>query len=89
MRNWTWNDAKDRFDEVMDAAIEGAPQTVTRRGEPAVVVISAEEYERLRHLDKANAPSFADLLLAMPQDDGEFEKIGVCLRAAGSDSYTE
>ena len=29
-------------------------------------------YDRLRSLERARAPSFADVLLAMPQDDGEF-----------------
>ena len=38
------------------------------------------EYERLRHLERAQAPSFADALLAMPQDDGEFPRRGVRMR---------
>jgi hypothetical protein len=37
-----------------------------------VVVVDVVEYERLRRLERARAPSFADSLLAMPQDDGEF-----------------
>ena len=80
MSEWALQDAKNRFSAVVSAAIEGTPQKVTRRGKPAVVVIAQEEYERLRHLEKAKAPSFADLLLAMPQDDGEFERIRVGLR---------
>lgn len=80
MTEWALQDAKNRFSAVVSAAIEGTPQRVTRRGKPAVVVIAQEEYERLRHLEKAKAPSFADLLLAMPQDDGEFERTGISLR---------
>lgn len=71
---WSLQDAKNRFSAVVDAAIKGIPQRVTRRGKPAVMVIAVEEYERLHHLEKAAAPTFADLLLAMPRDDVEFEQ---------------
>ena len=81
MSSWALQDAKNRFSAVVNAAIEGNPQSVTRRGKPAVVVIAAEEYERLRHLEKAKAPSFPELLLAMPQDDGDFERVRIGLRS--------
>ena len=77
MTDWPLHDAKNRFSAVVDAALAGAPQRVTRRGRPAVVVLAAEEYERLIHLEKARAPTFPDLLLAIPQDGGEFERIGL------------
>ena len=73
-------DAKNRFSAVVDAALHGEPQVVTRRGVPAVVVLSAEEYERLRRIDRANAPSFTELLLAMPQDDEPFERASLSPR---------
>ena len=44
------------------------------------VVISAAVYERLRRLDQANAPSLPELLLALPQDDEPFERIGLTPR---------
>ena len=72
-RNWSVQDAKNRFSEVVEAA-RRAPQTVTKHGKPAVVVMDVVEYERLRHLERAQAPSFADVLLAMPQDNGEFPR---------------
>jgi prevent-host-death family protein len=78
-RNWSVQDAKNRFSEVVEAA-RRSPQTVTKHGKPAVVVIDVAEYERLRRLDRAQAPSFADLLLAMPQDDGEFPRAEVRMR---------
>ena len=53
---------------------------MTRRGKPAAVVLSAEEYEYLCHLEKAKAPTFADLLLAIPQDDEEFEPLQLLSR---------
>lgn len=69
--SWSLQDAKDRFSAVIDAAMAGEPQLVTRHGKRAVVVVAAEEFERLRRLDRVGAPTFADLLLAIPQDDGE------------------
>jgi hypothetical protein len=41
----------------------------------AVVVVAAEEYKRLQRLGVLKAPNFADHLLAMPTDDGEFERL--------------
>ena len=74
MMEWALQDAKNRFSAVVDAALAGNPQRVTRRGKPAVVVVAVEEYERLRHLEKAEAPTLADMLLAIPRDDGEFDR---------------
>ena len=75
MAEWQLQEAKNRFSAVVDAALAGAPQRVTRRGIPAVVVLAVEEYERLRHLEQAKAPTFADLMLAIPQDDEEFDRL--------------
>jgi antitoxin Phd len=72
---WSLHDAKNRFSAVVDAALRGEPQWVTRRGKPVSVVISAEAYERLQRLEQAAAPSFAKLLLDMPQDDQPFERL--------------
>ena len=80
MSAWQLQDAKNRFSAVVDAALSGEPQHVTRRGRPAVVVLAQDEYERLCELDDAAAPTFAQLLLEIPQDDGEFERLPVPLR---------
>ena len=74
MTDWPIQDAQNRFSALVDAALNGSPQLVTQKGQPAVVVLAAEEYERLCELDKKRASSFVDHLLAMPQDDGEFER---------------
>jgi antitoxin Phd len=47
MRTMSSLDAKARFGQLLDAA-ERAPVTVTRKGRPAAVVMSVEDYERLR-----------------------------------------
>ena len=75
-RSWSIQDAKNRFSEVVEAA-QRKPQTVTKHGKPAVVVVAADDYERLMHLERAQAPSFAELLLAIPQDSGEFPRLQV------------
>ena len=81
--SWSLQDAKNKFSAVVDAALAGEPQLVTRHGKPAVVVVSAETFERLRQVERTEAPSLADLLLAMPQDDGAFEPGTVRLRDPG------
>jgi prevent-host-death family protein len=73
-RNWSVQDAKNRFSEVVEAA-RREPQTVTKHGKPAVVVLAADEYGRLRKLKHLNAPSFAEMLLAIPKSDVAFERL--------------
>jgi antitoxin Phd len=77
--NWSVQDAKNRFSEVVEAA-RRTPQTVTKHGKPAVVVVDVVEYERLRRLESATAPSFADVIIAIPQDNGEFPRDDVRMR---------
>ncbi|MDE2976881.1 MAG: type II toxin-antitoxin system Phd/YefM family antitoxin [Acidobacteriota bacterium] len=77
MAAWQLQKAKNQFSAVVQAALAGRPQRITRRGVPAVVVIADEEYERLRQLEEANKPTFAEVLLSIPQDGGEFERLTV------------
>jgi antitoxin Phd len=65
----TLQDAKNRFSAVVEAALAGRPQEVTRRGKPAVVVVSAKEYHRLLKEARANRESFANHLMAFPVAD--------------------
>ncbi|MBO4368617.1 MAG: type II toxin-antitoxin system Phd/YefM family antitoxin [Desulfovibrio sp.] len=44
---WTLQDAKNKFSELVNAARAGTPQVVSRRGKPAVVILSTEAYGRL------------------------------------------
>jgi len=70
---WSVQDAKNKFSAVVDAALAGQPQEVTRRGKPAVVVLSAQEYHRLLNAAVAARESFAAHLLAFP--GGEVDEI--------------
>ncbi|WPL18336.1 prevent-host-death family protein [Thiorhodovibrio winogradskyi] len=74
---WSLQDAKNRFSAVIDAALLGQPQWVTRRGKPVSVILSVEAYERLRQSEQATATSFSALLLQLPQDDQAFERLSV------------
>ena len=78
-RSWSVQDAKNRFSEVVEAA-RRAPQTVTKHGKPAVVVVDVMEYERLQRLERARALSFAEALLTMPQDNSEFPRSNIQMR---------
>ena len=75
MTNWSLQDAKSKFGDMVDAALEGEPQQVTRRGQPAVVALSVKEYERLCRSKDADIPTFSELLLQIPQDNEEFERL--------------
>ena len=63
---WSLQDAKNRFSAVVEAALAGRPQEVTRRGRPAVVVLAVEEYERLVQVAAGRRESFAEHLLHFP-----------------------
>ena len=82
MSQWALQDAKNRFSAVVNAALAGEPQQVTRRGQPAVMVIAVEEYERLCRAEKAAAPNFIEHLLAIPKGGPEdlFERAPARLR---------
>lgn len=43
---WTLAEAKAKFSEVIERVLSGAPQTITRNGHIAAVIVSAEEWER-------------------------------------------
>jgi len=45
-QNWTVAQAKAKFSEVIDRAHSEGPQTVTRNGRNAVVIVDAEEWQR-------------------------------------------
>jgi prevent-host-death family protein len=69
---WSLQDAKNSFSAVVEAACRGEPQTVTKRGKRAVVVLSAEDYDRLSG-KTTDRRSFVQHLLSFPQGDGDFD----------------
>ena len=75
MVEWPLQDAKNKFSALVNAALAGGPQRVTRRGQPVVVVLEAEEYDRLCRLERSHAPTLGELLLEIPQDAQEFQRL--------------
>jgi prevent-host-death family protein len=61
MPAWTVAEAKAKFSRVIEQARTG-PQTITRNGRPAAVVVSAEEWERRT----SRTGTLVDFLAASP-----------------------
>ena len=61
MPTWQLQEAKARFSELMRGAAAG-PQTITVHGRRAAVVLSAEDYDRL----KRSKPSLSEFLRTSP-----------------------
>jgi antitoxin Phd len=52
---WKFQDARAHLSEVVRRARSQGPQRVTVRGKDAVVIVSAEEFERLRGPERTGA----------------------------------
>jgi len=48
---WRLQDAKARFSELVQKTLDEGPQMISRRGKPAVVLVSAETYAHLTKKD--------------------------------------
>lgn len=70
---WALQDAKARLSEVVRRARREGPQRVTTRGADPVVVLSEEEYERLKG---ANRPKrkLSDVLASSPIGELKIER---------------
>jgi prevent-host-death family protein len=62
--NWTTAEAKAKFSELVDRASIDGPQIITRRGRPAAVLVSAEEWARRTRRSGGLAAFFAASPLA-------------------------
>jgi prevent-host-death family protein len=65
--NWHLQDAKNSLSRLVRMAQDTGPQVITLRGEPAVVVMSASDYEALTR----SRPSLVDMLTADLDWDAE------------------
>jgi prevent-host-death family protein len=81
--DWPLQDVKNRFSEVVRRARREGPQTVTLRGEPAVVVLSAADYDALVR----DRPSLVDDLLSGPAwDDALVDAVDARAKSPSRDS---
>lgn len=67
---WQLQEAKAKFSELVHKAIDEGPQTVSRHGKEIVVVVSVEEYERL----KARQMDFKEFLASAPLEGVDLER---------------
>lgn len=45
-KRWQLQEAKNRFSEVVDLALEEGPQSVTRHGKEVVVIVAKADFDR-------------------------------------------
>ena len=62
MSDWQLQEAKARFSELMRGVAATGPQTITVRGHRAAVILSADDYDRL----KRSKPSLGEFLRTSP-----------------------
>ena len=56
---WTVAEAKAKFSEIIERAMSEGPQTITRKGRTAAVVVGAEEWQRKTNRAGSLAEFFA------------------------------
>lgn len=79
---WQLQQAKARFSEIVKKALQEGPQHVSVRGEPAVVVISEEQFAKLTSPRR----SLVDhILQGPPWPDDVVDAINARSRDAGRD----
>ncbi len=61
---WQLQEAKNKLSEVVDKALEGDPQIISRRGEEMAVVLSVSDYRKLLVDRKKLSEFFHDSPLA-------------------------
>ena len=75
LHGWKLGEAKAKFSRVVRLAASGQPQRVTVRGKDAVVIVAADEFERLRA--RAMSESLHKLLCQSPLNRLDFDEEGV------------
>jgi antitoxin Phd len=62
-------EGKNKFSKLVDQAAKGEPQVITKNGKETAVVISIDEYRRL----KAPKQTLTEFLLSSPWRDSELD----------------
>jgi prevent-host-death family protein len=71
--HWALQDAKARFSEVVRKAKTEGPQQITVHGREEVVVVSVEEYRRIK--GEPTGQVLIDLMQNSPLGDIEFDRV--------------
>jgi prevent-host-death family protein len=72
---WRLQDAKARFSEVVREAQQRGPQRVTLHGKDAVVIVGADEFDRLQR--PVTGRDIVTALAASPLEKVEFDRLTV------------
>ena len=72
---WRLQDAKAKFSEVVRQARQRGPQRVTLHGRDAVVVVRAEDFDRMRR--PVSGSDIVAALAASPLAEVNFERLSV------------
>ena len=79
MFTWNLSEAKNKLSALIDQALQGKPQRVTRRGKKAVIVVAEDEY--YRHIGPKQ--SFKEFLSQLPFADLDLRRIQGTYRNVG------
>lgn len=71
MKNWSVQDAKARFSELLETCLSEGPQVVTKRGAETAVLVPLEEWQRLK---RGARPTLRELLLT---DEARFDDLPI------------
>jgi prevent-host-death family protein len=64
---WQLQEAKAKFSQLVQKALDEGPQTVTRHGKEVAVLLSADDYKKLQR----RRPGLLEILMSGPE--GELE----------------
>jgi prevent-host-death family protein len=76
-RVWQIQEAKNKFSEVVDAAIKHGPQVITKLGVETVIVLSYAEYRKVMLNQKKLSDFFRESPLAKVDLDLRRDKSGL------------
>jgi prevent-host-death family protein len=68
---WQLQEAKAKFSQLVQKALDEGPQTVTRHGKEVAVLLSADDYKKLQR------PGVLKTLMSGPEGDFELPPRGV------------
>ena len=65
---WQLQTAKAQLSELVEAALRGEPQRITRRGKDAVMVVSEKSFVALTQSARNQSADLVSHLLSMPRE---------------------
>ena len=85
-KTWSVQDARAHFGDVIDAALKGQPQRVSRRGKDTVVVVAEDDWKRLAKPEPAM--TFGEFLTTFPLTAEEWSEVAPKRHRPRSDPFS-